>query len=108
MLFSNGTSPLRKVFVEEFLKLVITFILFYSDFHCFHLFSFRRVVSLYDTRWLMVKNWLVHRKRSVELASKRTWNKYWVCLKGNVLLFHVCDDGVEVTDDHSPKYKLGL
>lgn len=59
------------------------------------------------TRWLMAKNWLVHRKRSIELAAKRTWNKYWVCLKGNVLLFHVCDDGKEVTDDRTPKYRLG-
>uniref|UniRef100_A0A1I8FHY7 PH domain-containing protein n=1 Tax=Macrostomum lignano TaxID=282301 RepID=A0A1I8FHY7_9PLAT len=37
--------------------------------------------------WLNVKNWLVHKKRKVELAPQRAWRRYWVCLKGTVLLF---------------------
>uniref|UniRef100_A0A1I8F6L3 PH domain-containing protein n=1 Tax=Macrostomum lignano TaxID=282301 RepID=A0A1I8F6L3_9PLAT len=35
-----------------------------------------------------VKNWLVHKKRKVEPAPRRTWRQYWVCLKGSVLLFY--------------------
>ncbi|XP_074662751.1 protein still life, isoforms C/SIF type 2-like isoform X1 [Tubulanus polymorphus] len=56
--------------------------------------------------WLIVKNWLVHKKRKLELAPKRTWKKYWVCLKGTVLLFFLCDDEGEVNQDAIPRHLL--
>jgi len=64
-------------------------------------------------RWLTAKNWLVHRKRRVELASKQTWKKYWVCLRGNVLLFYTCEKcsssspEVVVNEKTPPQHKLG-
>ena len=58
-------------------------------------------------RWLVVKNWLIHKKRKVELAPKRTWKKYWVCLKGTMLLFYSCDDSSAISDDSVPRHMLG-
>ena len=60
------------------------------------------------TRWLIVKNWLIHKKKKVELAPKRTWKKYWVCLKGTMLLFYNCDDCNAISDDSVPKHMLGM
>jgi T-lymphoma invasion and metastasis-inducing protein 1 len=57
--------------------------------------------------WLTVKNWLIHKKKKVELAPKRTWKKYWVCLKGTVLLFYLCDENESVTDESIPRHMLG-
>ena len=57
--------------------------------------------------WLVVKNWLIHKKRKVELAPKRTWKKYWVCLKGTMLLFYSCDDSNAISDDSVPRHMLG-
>ena len=57
--------------------------------------------------WLTVKNWLIHKKRKLELAPKRTWKKYWVCLKGTILLFYNCEEGETVAEDSVPKHMLG-
>ena len=57
--------------------------------------------------WLTVKNWLIHKKRKVELAPKRTWKKYWVCLKGTMLLFYTCDEGAAITETSVPRHMLG-
>lgn len=56
--------------------------------------------------WLSVKNWLVHRKCKIELAPKRTWKKYWVCLKGNILHFFTTDESANLSDDVTPRHKL--
>lgn len=50
--------------------------------------------------WLHAKNWLIHKKRRVELARKRVWKKYWVCLKGTALLF------MNDPDETNPKYVI--
>ena len=68
------------------------------------------VEVVYTFRWLVVKNWLVQRKKKLELAPKRSWKKYWVCLKGTVLLFYDCDmessEAVSM-EDSVPKHLLG-
>ncbi|CAH1798643.1 unnamed protein product [Owenia fusiformis] len=56
--------------------------------------------------WLNVKNWLIHKKRKVELASKRSWKKYWVCLKGTTLLFFTCDEQSSLSEDTAPRHML--
>jgi len=58
-------------------------------------------------RWLVVKNWLVQKKKKLELAPKRTWKKYWVCLKGTVLLFYDGDIDNVTLDDNVPRHMLG-
>ena len=34
---------------------------------------------------------MIQNKTQVELARKRGWKGYWVCLKGTTLLFYPCD-----------------
>ena len=58
-------------------------------------------------RCLTVKNWLVHKKRKIELAPKRTWKKYWLCLKGTALMFYACDDNETVPENSMPRHMLG-
>ena len=55
-----------------------------------------------------MKNWLVHRKRKLELAPRRKWKRYWVCLKGTVLLFYDCSEETAVTEDSIPRHILGM
>lgn len=56
--------------------------------------------------WLVVKNWLIHKKRKLELAPKRNWKRYWVCLKGTMLLFFDCDEESAITEDSAPRHVL--
>ena len=60
------------------------------------------------SRWLTVKNWLIHKKRKIELAPKRTWKKYWVCLKGTMLLFIQCDEQGNFEENSVPRHILGM
>ena len=55
----------------------------------------------------MVKNWLVQRKKKLELAPRRTWKRYWVCLKGTVLLFFDGDVESAMIDENVPRHLLG-
>eukprot|EP00106_Octopus_bimaculoides_P006780 XP_014774222.1 PREDICTED: protein still life, isoform SIF type 1-like isoform X6 [Octopus bimaculoides] len=58
--------------------------------------------------WLVVKNWLIHKKRKLELAPKRNWKRYWVCLKGTMLLFFDCDEESAITEESAPRHVLGV
>ncbi|XP_065318351.1 rho guanine nucleotide exchange factor TIAM1-like isoform X2 [Gordionus sp. m RMFG-2023] len=48
--------------------------------------------AIRKTGWLNVKHWLTNKKNKLDLASKRSWKKYWVCLKGPTLLFYATSD----------------
>ena len=64
-------------------------------------------VILFSCSWLVVKNWLVQRKRRLEHAPKRKWKRYWVCLKGTVLLFYDCNEQNSITEESVPRHILG-
>ncbi|ESO93240.1 hypothetical protein LOTGIDRAFT_232689 [Lottia gigantea] len=66
----------------------------------------RQVGAIRKAGWLVVKNWLVHKKRKIELAAKRNWKKYWICLKGTTLLFFDCDEESAVNENSVPRHIL--
>ena len=57
--------------------------------------------------WLVVKNWLVHKKKKLELAARRTWKRYWVCLKGTTLLFFDSGEESAANQNAVPRHILG-
>ncbi|XP_066265618.1 rho guanine nucleotide exchange factor TIAM1-like isoform X3 [Branchiostoma lanceolatum] len=62
--------------------------------------------SIRKTGWLHVKNFLEHKKKKVELSNKRRWRKFWVCLKGTLLLFFECDEKQPVDENSEPTQTL--
>ncbi|CAG5121636.1 unnamed protein product, partial [Candidula unifasciata] len=66
----------------------------------------RQVGAIRKAGWLVVKNWLLHKKKKIELAPRRAWKRYWVCLKGTTLLFFDCDEESSVTENSIPKHIL--
>ena len=44
--------------------------------------SFNCTGAVRKAGFLSVKKWIIRKKHKVELARKRGWKGYWVCLKG--------------------------
>lgn len=61
--------------------------------------SFECLGSVRKSGFLSVKKWLIRKRQSLELARKRGWKGYWVCLKGTTLLFYSCETNLVSTNN---------
>uniref|UniRef100_A0A146LMI1 Protein still life, isoforms C/SIF type 2 n=2 Tax=Lygus hesperus TaxID=30085 RepID=A0A146LMI1_LYGHE len=68
--------------------------------------SFNCTGAVRKAGFLSVKKWLLRKKHQIELARKRGWKGYWVCLKGTTLLFYPCDSREGRTVEAAPKHLI--
>ncbi|KAL5293086.1 TIAM1 family protein [Megaselia abdita] len=68
--------------------------------------SFNCTGAVRKAGFLSVKKWLLRKKHQIELARKRGWKGYWVCLKGTTLLFYPCDSREGRSVETAPKHLI--
>ncbi|XP_011302498.1 protein still life, isoform SIF type 1 isoform X5 [Fopius arisanus] len=68
--------------------------------------SFNCTGAVRKAGFLSVKKWLLRKKHQIELARKRGWKGYWVCLKGTTLLFYPCDSHESRAVETAPKHLI--
>ncbi|XP_043277987.1 protein still life, isoform SIF type 1 isoform X3 [Venturia canescens] len=68
--------------------------------------SFNCTGAVRKAGFLSVKKWLLRKKHQIELAKKRGWKGYWVCLKGTTLLFYPCDSHESRAVETAPKHLI--
>ncbi|XP_050433195.1 protein still life, isoform SIF type 1 isoform X3 [Adelges cooleyi] len=68
--------------------------------------SFNCTGAVRKAGFLSVKKWLLRKKHQIELARKRGWKGYWVCLKGTTLLFYPCDSREGRSVEAAPRHLI--
>ncbi|XP_014226611.1 protein still life, isoform SIF type 1 isoform X3 [Trichogramma pretiosum] len=68
--------------------------------------SFNCTGAVRKAGFLSVKKWLLRKKHQIELARKRGWKGYWVCLKGTTLLFYPCESQENRAVETAPKHLI--
>ncbi|XP_058790073.1 protein still life, isoform SIF type 1 isoform X2 [Phymastichus coffea] len=68
--------------------------------------SFNCTGAVRKAGFLSVKKWLLRKKHQIELARKRGWKGYWVCLKGTTLLFYPCESQESRAVETAPKHLI--